>query len=645
MDLCPVRCLDMTRPEGPPVEAMERERYPTGVTQPWMMAFPVQIQTCIGCQICAQECPTGAITIQAGVHELPFFPRQGPVTAPPPRPAETVWRPLWRYTRAALDDEHTTPWGAEGTWQVAGRGQSWQSWRPWLDEQHQAIKAPCQEACPVGTNAGLYVSLIAAGRYDEALAVAAEPNPFPAICGRVCTAPCEIACRRGELDQPIAIRDLKRFASDHGYTGRRLLRPPRQEYSERVAIIGAGPTGLSAAYYLRRRGYQVTILEAMPVAGGMMAIGIPEYRLPRAELNRDIDAIRRLGVEIRYNTALGRDVTLDDLQREGFAAVLLAVGAQKSQRLNVPGEHLRGVIPATTFLKDYNLGMPTDLDGKVVAVIGGGSTAMDAARSAWRSGAREVHIFYRRSRAEMPAQAEEVRAALAEGIHLHELAAPVELLGANGELRELRCIRMALGAPDARGRRSVSPIPGSEFTVPVDRVLVAIGEAPDPSFLPEGSSIEVADWGGLLVNSRTLRTGQRGVFAAGDVTTGPKTVIDAAAQGRLAARSIHAFLRGLPIDRVRDLPEDEIQTPSSLPPEGPVILDLRPTPRAEMPLRDRRESREKMLEFALGFTEEQARREASRCLRCDLAYLCPTFTVVNDHEPAPPTAEVAGTER
>jgi NADPH-dependent glutamate synthase beta subunit-like oxidoreductase/NAD-dependent dihydropyrimidine dehydrogenase PreA subunit len=628
MDLCPVHCLDMTRPEGPPIEAMQRDSYPASPAQPWMMAFPVQVNPCIGCQVCAQECPTGAIVIQAGAHDLQLLSRQGPVTTPPPRPSETAWRPLWRYTRAALDSEHGTPWGEEGAWQVAGRGQSWQSWRPWLGDEHQAIKAPCQEACPVGTNAGLYVSLIAEGRYDEALAIAAEPNPFPAICGRVCTAPCEDACRRGELDQPIAIRDLKRFASDHGSAGRRLLQPPKRAYRERVAIVGAGPTGLSTAYYLRRRGYPVTILEAMPVAGGMMAIGIPEYRLPRAELNRDIEAITRLGVEIRLNTALGHDITLDDLQHEGFAAVLLAVGAQKSQRLGVPGEHLRGVIPATTFLKDFNLETPTDLAGKVVAVIGGGSTAMDAARSAWRSGAQEVHIFYRRSRAEMPAQAEEVRATIAEGLTLHELAAPVELLGINGELRELRCTRMALGAPDASGRWRVSPIAGSEFDVPVDRVLVAIGEAPDPSFLPEGSSIEVADWGGLLVNEKTLRTGQRGIFAAGDVTTGPKTVIDAAAQGRRAARSIHAYLRHIPIERVADLPEDEFQTPSTLPIDGTVIVDLRPTAREEMPLRDSRESRAKVREFALGFTAEQARREARRCLRCDVAYLCPTFQTV-----------------
>jgi NADH-quinone oxidoreductase subunit F len=305
----------------------------------------------------------------------------------------------------------------------------------------------------------LYVSLIAQGRYDEALQVAAEPNPFPAICGRVCTAPCEEVCRRGELDAPIAIRDLKRFATDHGMPGKRRMTPPKKRFPERVAIVGAGPTGLSAAYYLARRGYHVTIYDAMPVAGGMMAIGIPDYRLPRAELNRDIEAIRELGVEIVLNTAIGRDISLDVLQME-FDAVLLAVGAQRSQRLNISGEaEVRGVLPATTFLKQFNLDPQTRLSGDV-AVIGGGSTAMDAARSALRAGARTVHLLYRRTRQEMPAQAEEVRAALAEGIQIHELVIPTSIVGTEERrVQAIACQRMQLGEPDEKGRRKPVPIP------------------------------------------------------------------------------------------------------------------------------------------------------------------------------------------
>jgi formate dehydrogenase beta subunit len=357
----------------------------------------------------------------------------------------------------------------------------------------------------------------------------------------------------------------------------------------------------------------------------MMAIGIPDYRLPREELNRDIDAMRELGVEIKLNTAIGRDVEFEELERE-YDAVLLAVGAQRSQRLGVPGEDSHGVIPATTFLLDYNLKPETKLEGDV-AVVGGGSTAMDAARSALRAGARSVHILYRRTRVEMPAQAEEVRAAIAEGIELHELVAPVQILSSEGHLKGVRCQRMALSEPDEKGRRKPVPVLGTEFDMPIDIVLVAIGEAPDPSFLPEGTSVGVAPWGGLLINPQTLATGAPGVFAAGDVTYGPKSIIHAAAHGRLAAKSIHSYLSHIAFRDITELPEDEFQTVSKLPSDGRITLDLRPTPREVMPLEERIADRS--TEFALGFTEEQARREASRCLRCDLAYLCPSIHVIS----------------
>jgi NADPH-dependent glutamate synthase beta subunit-like oxidoreductase/NAD-dependent dihydropyrimidine dehydrogenase PreA subunit len=627
MDLCPVRCLDMTRPsgEGEPAQADELLTPIPGDegARSWMMLAPVQVAQCVGCQICVQECPTNAITIESSVKEL-VYAHRGLLFS---TPLEDGWQPLDAYTRAFPEEPGETPWGEGHDWHVAERQSTWQSWRTWLGERKEDLRAPCQAACPVGTNAGLYVSLIAEGRYDEALQVASEPNPFPSICGRVCTAPCEDVCRRGEFDVPIAIRDLKRFAMDHGFPRTRKVTPPKQWYNERVAIVGAGPTGLSAAYYLARRGYRVTILDAMPVAGGMMTIGIPDYRLPRVELNRDIDAMRELGVEIQLNTAIGRDVSLDELERD-YNAVLLAVGAQRSQRLGIPGEELQGVIPATTFLKDFNLDPQTKLEGDV-AVIGGGSTAMDAARSALRAGARTVHILYRRTRVEMPAQAEEVRAALAEGIQLHELVTPVMVLPAEGRVRGLHCQRMVLSDPDEKGRRRPVPVPGSEFDLAVDIVLVAIGEAPDPSFLPEGTSVGVAPWGGLLINPQTLATGAPSVFAAGDVTYGPKTIIHAAAHGRQAARSIHAYLRHLPLREVNEMPEGEFETVSTLPPGNGITLDLRPTPREVMPLREGAASRDRSTEFAAGFTEEQARREASRCLRCDLAYLCPTVHVIS----------------
>ena len=627
MDLCPVRCLDMSRPSGEGEIGQEWARQSPipgmWADRPWMMLVPIQVAQCVGCQVCVQECPTNAIAIESKIQD-PAFARRGPISYLPP---DHGWVALDAYTRATPEEPGEAPWGEDHSWHVAERQATWQSWRSWLGERKEDLRAPCQAACPVGTNAGLYVSLIAEGRYDEALRVAAEPNPFPAICGRVCTAPCEDVCRRGEFDAPIAIRDLKRFATDHGGHIKRKIPPPKQHYAEQVAIVGAGPTGISAAYYLARRGYHVTVYDAMPVAGGMMAVGIPDYRLPRAELNRDIDAIRELGVEFHLNSAIGIDYSLDELQSL-YDAVLLAVGAQQSQRLDIPGEsEYRDVLPAITFLKQFNLDPTMHIEGDIT-VIGGGSTAMDAARSALRAGASSVSILYRRTRAEMPAQSEEVRAALEEGIHLHELTAPVEILGAHGRITSLRCQRMVLGEPDEKGRRRPVPVSGSAFEVPTSKVIVAIGEAPDPSFLPAGSSVQVAAWGGLLINKETLATGATGIFAAGDVTYGPKTIIHAAAHGRLAARSIHAYLRKLSPKAVSEMPEDEFETASTLPLNSTVHLDLRPTPREVMPLREDA-ARDRSIEFAAGFTEEQARLEASRCLRCDLAYLCPTINVIN----------------
>ena len=446
-----------------------------------------------------------------------------------------------------------------------------------VGERPQGPKAPCQVACPAGTDAGRYVGLIAEGRYEDAYAVAAEVNPFPSVCGWICTAPCEAACRRGVLDEPIAIRSLKRFAAEHGALPP--VQPPERRRAERVAIVGGGPAGMSAAYYLARLGYPVTVLEAMPVPGGMMAIGIPEYRLPRAVLREEIDRIVGLGVDLRLDTAMGRDFTLSDLERDGYRAVFLATGASKSRRLGVPGDSLPGVVPATLFLKQVNLGEHPRLSGHVV-VVGGGSTAMDAARSAWRSGAHSVTVVYRRGRDDMPAQVEEIEAAEREGIAIRTGLAPLEVVGRDGVMVALRCRGQRSTGTLDRGRTAWEPIPDADEDLPATALLVAVGEEPDPSILPEGAGIEVSGWAGIVADPRTLATGRTGIFAGGDVVSGPKTIIDAVASGRKAAASVHEYLSGSPDGEAEILAAVRYRTalPSAL------ALDIAVRPRGRPPL-------------------------------------------------------------
>jgi NADPH-dependent glutamate synthase beta subunit-like oxidoreductase/NAD-dependent dihydropyrimidine dehydrogenase PreA subunit len=623
MDVCPVQALDMTRTLTPPIETGAE-----GAARPaqkrWMMEFPIQSKECIGCQLCSIECPTSAVHVTAVEGPVELVPAQGPIHHDPgPR---TGWAPLAPYTMESLKEVHSDPWGGLARWRAAKRPEIWQVWRTWNSSGDGADRlfAPCQEACPVGTDAGLYVALIAEGRYAEALKVAAEYNPFPSVCGRVCTAPCEVACRRAEVDEPIAIRELKRFAADHGMAGYPSAPPPAQRRSERVAIIGAGPTGLSAAYVLVRGGYSVTIFEAMPIAGGMMAIGIPEYRLPKQVLQAEIDRILGLGVELRLNTPLGRDITFEDLKREEFDAILLATGASKSQPLGVAGEELHGVWPATVFLKRTNLGENVQLTGDAL-VVGGGSTAMDAARSAWRAGAGRVRVLYRRTREDMPAQDEEIRAAEHERVEIEPLVAPIEILGRQGKMTHVRCQRMAVTGRDENGRNKVAPVPGSAFDIPARTLLVAAGEAPDPSILPEGSSIQVAEWGGLLTDPETLMTAQPGIFAAGDIATGPKSVIEGVAQGQRAAWAIDRYLRRLPAARYTP---PWRRRPALFGP-GEVVVDLGNRDRAHSPLatHDEVEREDRYREVSLGFAEVSAQREAQRCLRCDVIASCPVVKV------------------
>ncbi len=618
MDVCPVEALDMTRPQAPGIETGPGP----GLALAWTMEHPVQVGECIGCGICVSECPPDVMSLATVEGDVPLVARQGPIERP--AAVADAWVPLSQVTREALKPVHDSPWGDLFTWRTRSRPQPWQVWTTMVDTPPANPIAPCQGACPAGTDAGRYVGLIGAGRYDEAYAVAAEVNPFPSVCGWICTAPCESACRRGVLDEPIAIRTLKRFAAEHGTLP--AVPPPAVRRAERVAIVGGGPAGMSAAYYLARLGYPVTVLEAMPIPGGMMAIGIPEYRLPRDVLQAELARIVGLGVELRLDTAMGRDFGLPDLEREGFRAIFLATGASKSRRLGVPGDELRDVIPATRFLKEVNLGESPRLSGDVI-VVGGGSTAMDAARSARRSGAASVTIAYRRGRRDMPAQVEEIEAAEREGIAIRDGLAPDEVVGRDGAVVAVRCNVMHPSGGDGPGNRTSWVPTGETVELPANAILVAIGEEPDPSILPEGAGIEVSGWAGIVADSRTLATGRAGIFAGGDVVSGPKTIIEAVAAGRRAAGSIHEYLAGAADGEAEIFAAVRYPTPR----EASLTVDLAARPRvhAALPVVDTTT----FSATAPGFTEAAAHAEASRCFRCDAVYGCPSVQVAAGRGP------------
>jgi NADPH-dependent glutamate synthase beta subunit-like oxidoreductase/Pyruvate/2-oxoacid:ferredoxin oxidoreductase delta subunit len=603
MDVCPVEALDMSRPDRAGVEG--------GRPILSLMEHPVQVGECIGCDICARECPVHVITIETMSAPTPLAPRQGPLTRAEPAAQSGGWIPLSEVTREVLKPTHVSPWGT--------------AWRSAPAHRSGADRAPCQVACPAGTDAGRYVGLIRSGRFDDAFAVAAEVNPFPSVCGWICTAPCEAACRRGTLDEPIAIRTLKRAAAEHGTLPP--IEPPAERRSAKVAIVGGGPAGMSAAYYLARLGYPVTVYEAMPVPGGMMAIGIPEYRLPREVLRAEIDRILALGVELKLDHAMGRDMTLADLETAGFRAIFLATGASKSRRLDVPGDDLRGVVPATLFLKQVNLGEAPRLTGPVV-VVGGGSTAMDAARSAIRSGAERVTVVYRRARAEMPAQAEEVEAAEREGIEIVEAVAPVAVLSERGLVTGLRGIRQRVAERPDGGRATYEPVPDGSLHIPASTILVAIGEEPDPSILPDGAGIEISGWAGIVADPRTFATGRPGVFAGGDVVSGPKTIIDAVAAGRRVAGSIHEYLADVADGEAEILRTVRYRTER----EETLELDLAVRPRAHAPLPV--VALETFRAGQQGFDVETAQAEAARCFRCDAIAGAPTVSVTAGRGPA-----------
>jgi formate dehydrogenase beta subunit len=511
---------------------------------------------------------------------------------------------------------------------------------------------PCMTACPVHTQAGRYVSLIAQGRYEEAYRYARTPNPFASICGRVCGHPCEPACRRGQLDLPISIRALKRFVTErYGPESRNPInvfngrREPKR--GEKVAIIGSGPAGMSAAHDLALLGYSVTIFEAAAVPGGMMHLGIPEYRLPRDVLQAQIREILELGPELKLNMRLGKDFSLEDLRRQGYQAVLMAFGLHRSRDLNLPGNDLDGVVKGIDFLLNVNLGYRFEV-GRRVVVIGGGNVAIDVARSAMREqqqklmsdvasvvlpdelsqsetdvamkefmdvsraalrmGAREVQLVCLESRAEMPASEEEIEDGLLEGMKLRPSLGPKQFVGKSGKLTGLEVVK-CVSVFDENRRFNPKFAEGTEFVIPCDTVILAIGQSSDISFLRPEDRVETTRQGTLKIDPDTLMTTAPGIFAAGDIAFGPRLIINAVADGKKAAVEIDKFLRGPEWKPKQQYVQITVLSDHEM--AAHYDEHSRLTIPA-LPL----ERRTGVAEVETGYTEAQARAEASRCLKC-----------------------------
>ncbi len=465
--------------------------------------------------------------------------------------------------------------------------------------------APCTLACPAGIDVPGYVAAVGEGRFDEAVGIVRAKNPLPAVCGRICPARCEEVCRRGLVDEPVAINPLKRLATERAAAA--APGPAVPASGRRVAVVGAGPAGLSAAWYLRLRGHAVTVFEAAESPGGMLRHAIPAYRLPREVLDADLAALEAAGVELVYGRRLGGDLTVGELA-DGWDAVFLALGAWKGRRLAIPGEETEGVVTGVELLRRVNGRELTELAGRVV-VIGGGNTAVDAARAALRLGAGSVTIAYRRDREQMPAFPHEVEAALAEGVELRCLVAPVRVGSADGKVEALVLQRMELSEPDRSGRPRPVPVPDSEHTIAADLVVRAVGETPDRAALGDALSAR----GAKLADPETLATAVPGVFAGGDLLTGPSTAVEAIAAGRRAARAIDAWLGGEAVAT----PAPVVSRRDALAAETPEDVEpVEPRPRASPPERPPVEAARDFGEVVGGLTREQGRAEAARCLQC-----------------------------
>ncbi|MDP7423342.1 MAG: FAD-dependent oxidoreductase [bacterium] len=476
-------------------------------------------------------------------------------------------------------------------------------------------KSSCAVGCPADVKIKAYLGLISAGKFDEALELVRQDNPLPGICGRVCTHPCESECNRVDLDEPVAICALKRFIADY-----ELNLDPSEKVKlavradrDKVAVIGSGPAGLTAANDLARMGYKVTVFEKLPVAGGMLTSGIPSYRLPRDIILTEIDSIKALGVEIKLDSPVDRNHTLEDLKNEGYKAIFIATGAYKGKKLGIPGEDdFEGFLDSITFLMNVNIWEKDIPEPCKVIVIGGGNAAIDSARTALRLGC-DVHIVYRRSRKEMPANLHEIEDAEKEGIKMHYLASPVKIIGENGRVVGMECIKNELGEPDSSGRRRPVPMEGSEFVIDVDLIIPAISQEPDLDWLAEGHGLEISRWNSFVINEDSMATNQPGIFAGGDAVTGPQTVIEAIAAGHTAARSMDRYLRGEDITGTA-APEEKIEY-------AVTFKSTTKKARAHIPAIPL-EDRANFNEVELGLSKEMAVEEANRCLRCGPCQEC-----------------------
>jgi formate dehydrogenase beta subunit len=474
----------------------------------------------------------------------------------------------------------------------------------------------CQEACPVGTNCRGYLNLAAEGRFEEGYILSREPNPVAAMCAYVCSAPCERACRRGDIDRPLAIRAMKRFLVEwHENSGIPDEMPEIAPRSEKVAVIGAGPAGMCVARELAVKGYQVTVYDQLPYAGGTMLIGVPAFRLPREAIEMDVRLIEKLGVRFVYNTEIGTDITFEQLQKD-YDAIAITAGAMDPVALDVPGSELEGVAYGVQFMKDANLGQPIPI-GDDMVVIGGGYTAMDCSRTSLRHGAKHVSIVYRRTRSELVVDEEELGETEREGVRMEFLASPVEILGEDGHVTGVKFIRNRLGEPDASGRRTPVPIEGSEFVIKADVVIPAVSQSPDNTFLPVEARFEIGR-GRVKVDPGSYATNVRGVFACGDFVTGPTTLIEAAGHGKRAAYAVDRYLSG----RQQVEVATNVKITSSWAFEMPELYDILPRQHVPMtPLPLRIASEDPIVNFNTqveqGYSTSDAVAESTRCLMCN----------------------------